>query len=130
MYSNIVMQEIQYPAYLSKESVNLLKGLLTKDPNHRLGYKFGVEEVKQTDFCKGIDWEMLKKKKIKCPLNSQLEQLGVNPSNLRTSNFDIEYTQLTPRLSLNMKDVKNMPNASELDVFSPINIRREKKKRS
>lgn len=46
MYSNIVMQEVQYPAYLSKESVTLLKGLLTKDPNRRLGSKFGVEEVK------------------------------------------------------------------------------------
>jgi len=47
-----------------------LKGLLTKDPNRRLGSKFGVEEVKQSEFCKGIDWELLRKKKIKCPINS------------------------------------------------------------
>jgi serine/threonine protein kinase len=51
MYSNIVSCEPSYPNYLSRESVSLLKGLLCKDPNRRLGSKFGVEEIKQMPFC-------------------------------------------------------------------------------
>lgn len=51
MYANIVAKEPNYPSYLSKASVSLLKGLLCKDPNRRLGSKFGVEEIKKTLFC-------------------------------------------------------------------------------
>ena len=46
MYSNIVTKEVDYPAYLSKESIALLRGLLTKDPAKRMGAKQGVVEVK------------------------------------------------------------------------------------
>ena len=65
MYSNIATKDLHYPNYISNEAVKLLKGLLNKDPNKRLGSKNGIEDVKQMDFCKGIDWNMLLKKKIK-----------------------------------------------------------------
>lgn len=65
MYANIVSREPSYPNYLSREAVTLLKGLLCKDPNKRLGSKFGVEEIKQMQFCSGIEWDLLLKKKIR-----------------------------------------------------------------
>ena len=68
MYSNIVTKEVDYPAYLSKESIALLRGLLTKDPAKRMGAKQGVVEVKQADFFRGVDWDALLKKRVKCPL--------------------------------------------------------------
>ena len=57
MYYNIINYEPTYPHYLSESSITLLKGLLCKDPSKRLGNKDGIEEVKSSDFCKGIDWE-------------------------------------------------------------------------
>jgi serine/threonine protein kinase len=74
MYYNIVNSELTYPNYLSPEAVKLLKGLLNKDPNRRLCSRFGIDEIKQSDFSKGIDWDMLKKKKLKnVPLKSAIK---------------------------------------------------------
>jgi len=69
MYNNIVNQEVVYPAYLSDDSVKLLKGLLSKDPSKRLGHKNGVEDIKNHEYCSGIEWDKLFKKEIKCPTN-------------------------------------------------------------
>ena len=67
MYNDIVHREVAFPSYLSRESIVLLRGLLTKDPARRLGCRYGVEEIKQSEFCQGIDWQMLLKKKVPCP---------------------------------------------------------------
>jgi protein-serine/threonine kinase len=69
MYYNIVNQEVSYPAYLSDESVKLLKGLLCKDPMKRLGHKNGVEDIKKHEFCNAVDWDSLYRREIKCPTN-------------------------------------------------------------
>ena len=39
MYANIVQKEPHYPSYLSHEAIAMLKGLLCKDPQKRLGYR-------------------------------------------------------------------------------------------
>jgi protein-serine/threonine kinase len=57
MYHNIVHKDMSYPRYLSDQAVSLLKGLLCKDPERRLGKKEGFEEIKRHEFCKGIDWD-------------------------------------------------------------------------
>lgn len=48
MYANIVNKSPNYPNTLSIEALTLLKGLLEKDPNKRIGTKLGVEEIKQS----------------------------------------------------------------------------------
>jgi hypothetical protein len=40
-----------------------LKGLLNKDPEKRIGFKNGIQEIKESAFCKGIDWDLLLKRK-------------------------------------------------------------------
>ena len=42
MYFNIVNKEPNYPEHLSPDAIELLQGLLTKDPDKRLGSLFGV----------------------------------------------------------------------------------------
>lgn len=79
----------------------MLKGLLCKDPSKRLGAKYGVEEVKKMEFCKGIDWDELLHKKIKSPLFNGFCGYKFD---MISNNFDPEYTSLTPRLSLNNSD--------------------------
>lgn len=97
MYHNIVHQELTYPRHLSNEVVRLLKGLLCKDPERRLGAKEGFIEIKKHEFCKGIDWESLLKKRVRPPLK-------MNPTatcdTIKSDYFDMEYTRMSPRLSL------------------------------
>jgi hypothetical protein len=57
MYHNIVHKEVQFPKYMSPQAIILIKGLLCKVPDKRLGAKAGFSEVKKAEFCKGIDWE-------------------------------------------------------------------------
>jgi len=74
MYYNIVNKEISFPSYLSDDAVILLKGLLTKDPNARLGWRTGLSEVKEQPFFKGVDWEKLLKKRYEpVPLRTSLK---------------------------------------------------------
>ena len=61
MYHNIVNKELAgFPQSLSKEAIQLLKGLLKKDPEERIGFQRGIEEVKAMEFFKGVNWALLK----------------------------------------------------------------------
>ena len=91
MYFNIANMEPTYPDHLSKEAVQLLKGLLQKEPEKRLGLNHGIQDIKNSNFFKGLNWENLLKKDPKdAPIKLSL----------KTINFDSEYTSLEPRLSL------------------------------
>jgi serine/threonine protein kinase len=97
MYWNIVNKELtNLPNYLSKEAIKLLKGLLAKNPEQRLGFINGLEEVKSHEFLKGVNWDLLKAKKIKPPnkMNPVFDSQA-----LKTEYFDPEYIQMSPRLS-------------------------------
>lgn len=56
MYSSIMNNEPLYPAYLTSQAVSLMKGLLQKNPEERLGYWKEFEEVKEHEFFRGVDW--------------------------------------------------------------------------
>ena len=57
MYSNIMNLEPRYPDYLSLDAVDLLRKLLIKFPEERLGYNNGFSEVKEHAFFREIDWD-------------------------------------------------------------------------
>ena len=67
---------MQFPLspQISKQAVNLLSGLLVKDPQRRLGYKRGFEEVKEHAFCKNVNWSSIEKKLVQPPLQPSLEE--------------------------------------------------------
>ncbi len=65
-------------------------GLLEKKPSKRLGSLRGFEEVKEHEFCKGINWEDVRKKKFRPPIEVNIWQ----------SNFDAEYTRLPINLNI------------------------------
>lgn len=52
--------------FCSKTSWSLLRGLLMRDPNHRLGSK-GSNEIKGHDFFRGINWEILDRREMVSP---------------------------------------------------------------
>ena len=89
MYRRILHNPVDYPRYLSINSKNILKALLTREPQNRLGSMLGAKEIKEHPFCRDINWQSVLQKKLIPP---------IRPS-LRYSNFDQEYTTMPIRFT-------------------------------
>eukprot|EP00541_Cyclophora_tenuis_P019054 CAMPEP_0116579464 /NCGR_PEP_ID=MMETSP0397-20121206/22265_1 /TAXON_ID=216820 /ORGANISM="Cyclophora tenuis, Strain ECT3854" /LENGTH=275 /DNA_ID=CAMNT_0004108945 /DNA_START=101 /DNA_END=928 /DNA_ORIENTATION=+ len=89
LFEKIRKSELHYPASLTKPAKSLLRGLLTRDPNKRLGSGHtDAEEIKSHEFFSDIDWEKLAKGDITPPWKPQ-----INGSS-DTSQFDREFTSM------------------------------------
>ncbi|EFH60951.1 hypothetical protein ARALYDRAFT_478176 [Arabidopsis lyrata subsp. lyrata] len=61
----IVKDKIKLPQFLSNEAHAMLKGLLQKEPERRLGSGLsGAEEIKQHKWFKGINWKKLEAREV------------------------------------------------------------------
>jgi len=99
MYKNIAFGKVRFPRdALSTEGRNFVKGLLNRNPKHRLGATRDAEELKAHPFFADIDWDALMKKNVVPPFKPKLK------GELDTSNFDPEFTNaLNSNGSLNAR---------------------------
>jgi serine/threonine protein kinase len=88
MYSSIMFNPIKIPSFLSESCQSLLNGLLTKNPEQRLGSQGGVNEIKEHPWLADVDWDQIMRKEIEPPFKPFLHR----------SNFDPEYTNMSPVL--------------------------------
>ncbi|KAI5466139.1 kinase-like domain-containing protein [Mariannaea sp. PMI_226] len=87
MYKNIAFGKVRFPRdTLSQEGRNFVKGLLNRNPKHRLGATDDAEELKRHAFFGDIDWTLLSKKLITPPFKPKLK------SETDVSYFDPEFT--------------------------------------
>ncbi|KAM5355809.1 hypothetical protein ACJ41O_002455 [Fusarium nematophilum] len=87
MYKNIAFGKVRFPRdTLSQEGRNFVKGLLNRNPKHRLGATDDAEELKRHPFFGDIDWTLLSKKLITPPFKPKLK------SETDVSYFDPEFT--------------------------------------
>ncbi|KAF2262603.1 Pkinase-domain-containing protein [Lojkania enalia] len=87
MYKNIAFGKVRFPRdALSTEGRNFVKGLLNRNPKHRLGAARDAEELKSHSFFADVDWDALTKKNVVPPFKPKLK------SELDVSNFDPEFT--------------------------------------
>lgn len=87
MYKNIAFGKVRFPRdTLSQEGRNFVKGLLNRNPKHRLGAIDDAEELKRHPFFGDIDWTSLAKKVITPPFKPKLK------SETDVSYFDPEFT--------------------------------------
>jgi len=87
MYKNIAFGKVRFPRdALSQEGRNFVKGLLNRNPAHRLGAKGDAEELMAHPFFSDVDWNALSKKTTQPPFKPKLK------GELDTSNFDPEFT--------------------------------------
>ncbi|OMJ76639.1 hypothetical protein SteCoe_23941 [Stentor coeruleus] len=68
LYQNIQSGKLKLPASLAVETKNLLKDLMQRDPNKRLGTKKDAEEVKEHRYFAGINWDMVLRRELKPPM--------------------------------------------------------------
>ena len=67
IFRNIEHGELIIPKKVSKEAATLLRGLLQKDPNKRLGSVKDACEVKEHKYFKKVNWEDVYHKRIPTP---------------------------------------------------------------
>jgi RAC serine/threonine-protein kinase len=89
LFEKIRKSELHYPASLSTHASSLLKGLLTKDPQARLGSgpNDGVD-VQKHEFFHEIDWDKLSRGDVPPPWKPQIR------GSMDTSQFDREFTNM------------------------------------
>ncbi|XAR63263.1 Non-specific serine/threonine protein kinase [Bertholletia excelsa] len=59
---NVVGQQLKFPESptTSYAARDLIRGLLVKEPQHRLGVKRGATEIKQHPFFEGVNWALIR----------------------------------------------------------------------
>lgn len=89
LMKRILNAKLQRPKFCSKNAWSLLRGLLTRDPSHRLGARC-TNEIKNHNFFWGIDWGKLDKREMVSPFKPN------NVDSKLTANFEKRYTDLPP----------------------------------
>ena len=88
MYDLITNAELRFPKriQLSENAKDLIKKLLIKKQDKRLGVEKGFEEIKSHPFFQGFDFDALLAKKLEAPF------IPVLKDSLDVGNFDEEFT--------------------------------------
>lgn len=94
IYDAILADEPLYPIHMPRDSVSILQKLLTREPADRLGSgPTDAQEVMSQPFFRNINWDDVYHKKVPPPFMPQIK------SATDTSNFDSEFTSVTPVLT-------------------------------
>ncbi|KAI0304202.1 kinase-like protein [Russula brevipes] len=102
MYKNICFGKIRFPrGVINEDGKQFVKGLLNRNPKHRLGAQRDAAELKEHPFFKSIDWDALAQKQVTPPFKPVVE------SDESTSNFDPEFTSA---------DISHIGLAAELNL--------------
>uniref|UniRef100_A0A286XJE7 protein kinase C n=1 Tax=Cavia porcellus TaxID=10141 RepID=A0A286XJE7_CAVPO len=102
---SMLEREVNIPNHLSVEARSILKGLLKKEPEVRLGChpQRGFIDIKEHPFFNNLDWNMMGKQQVPPPFKTSIG------TEFRIENFDPEFTnepvQLTPDDSYFMNSI-------------------------
>uniref|UniRef100_H3AFJ3 protein kinase C n=1 Tax=Latimeria chalumnae TaxID=7897 RepID=H3AFJ3_LATCH len=94
VFDSIVNDEVRYPRFLSTEAISIMRRLLRRNPDRRLGAsERDAEDVKKHLFFRSVDWNALLAKKVKPPFVPTIK------GREDVSNFDDEFTSEAPILT-------------------------------
>jgi serine/threonine protein kinase len=94
IYDAILADEPLYPIHMPRDSVSILQKLLTREPDQRLGSgPTDAQEIMSHAFFRNINWDDIYHKRVQPPFIPQI----TSPTD--TSNFDTEFTSVTPVLT-------------------------------
>ncbi|KAG8632121.1 hypothetical protein KVT40_001261 [Elsinoe batatas] len=115
MYKNIAFGKVRFPRdALSVEGRNFVKGLLNRNPDHRLGAKGDADELMAHPFFSDVDWAALGRKSLKPPFKPQLK------GELDTSNFDPEFTNALNNGNASSLNARAAALASGINPETPL----------
>jgi classical protein kinase C len=94
IYDAILADEPLYPIHMPRDSVSILQKLLTREPEARLGSgPTDAQEIMSHAFFRNVNWDDIYHKRVPAPFIPTLK------SRTDTSNFDSEFTSVTPVLT-------------------------------
>uniref|UniRef100_A0A3Q0ST82 protein kinase C n=1 Tax=Amphilophus citrinellus TaxID=61819 RepID=A0A3Q0ST82_AMPCI len=94
VFDSIVNDEVRYPRFLSTEAIGIMRRLLRRNPERRLGSgEKDAEDVKKQPFFRGMDWEALLHRRVPPPFVPSIT------GKEDVSNFDTEFTAEAPALT-------------------------------
>lgn len=94
IYDAILADEPLYPIHMPRDSVSILQKLLTREPDQRLGSgPTDAQEVMNQPFFRNINWDDIYHKRVAPPFLPTIKNAT------DTSNFDSEFTSVTPVLT-------------------------------
>ena len=94
IYDAILADEPLYPIHMPRDSVSILQKLLTREPDQRLGSgPTDAQEIMSQPFFRSTNWDDIYHKRVQPPFLPQIK------SATDTSNFDSEFTSVTPVLT-------------------------------
>jgi serine/threonine protein kinase len=94
IYDAILADEPLYPIHMPRDSVSILQKLLTREPDQRLGNgPTDAQEVMSQPFFRNIVWDDIYHKRVQPPFLPTIKNAT------DTSNFDSEFTSVTPVLT-------------------------------
>ncbi|KAM0753060.1 kinase-like protein [Meredithblackwellia eburnea MCA 4105] len=88
MYKLICFGKVKFPrGVIGEDGKQFVKGLLNRNPKHRLGATRDAAELKEHAFFKSIDWEALALRQVAPPFKPYVD------SDESVANFDPEFTE-------------------------------------
>ncbi|XP_036597058.1 serine/threonine-protein kinase N1 isoform X3 [Trichosurus vulpecula] len=94
VFDSIVNDEVRYPRFLSTEAIGIMRRLLRRNPERRLGSgERDAEDVKKQPFFRTLGWEALLARQLPPPF------VPVIKGRTDISNFDEEFTGEAPALT-------------------------------
>ncbi|GMH87084.1 hypothetical protein TrST_g9987 [Triparma strigata] len=89
LFEKIRKADLNYPRYLSQRACHILRGLLTRDPQQRLGSGPGdAGDIKRHVFFENIDWKRMDAGEVPPPWDPKIN------GSLDTSQFDSDFTSM------------------------------------
>ena len=108
IFESIVNDEVHYPNWLTTEAISIMRRLLRRNPERRLGAsERDAEHVKEQGFFRTINWEDLLARRTKPPFQPTIRD------RYDTSNFDTEFTTLPPTLTPPSSDRKPLTSRDQ-----------------
>lgn len=91
LFFNIEFKKPLIPSRISSSAESLLRKLLKKVPEKRIGFKSGAEEIKNHEFFNDVDWEIVLRKDITPPLKPIIMMVpGYIPRNHMMEDLSLE----------------------------------------
>ncbi|KAI6185033.1 Serine/threonine-protein kinase sgk-1 [Aphelenchoides bicaudatus] len=122
MYEKIVYQPLNVPGSTSANARQILKELLNKDRDKRLGSAKDIQELKEHPFFHPIDWDKLLRREMKPPFVPRVR------NELDTLNIASEFTDIEPNPASLIPHTMHKGNDTEFAgfTFNPSAILNEK----
>ncbi|XP_016410846.1 serine/threonine-protein kinase N1-like isoform X3 [Sinocyclocheilus rhinocerous] len=94
VFDSIVNDEVRYPRFLSTEAIGIMRRLLRRNPERRLGSsERDAEDIKKQPFFRNMDLEALLQRRVPPPFVPAVK------GKEDVSNFDAEFTNEAPTLT-------------------------------